>query len=82
MSQDVLLIHGAFNRGRSLERLAGAFESENWRCHRPDLPYHGEHIAGQKPHPELASQSLTDYRDFLRREANNFGSKPIVVARR
>ncbi len=79
MSQDVLLIHGAFNRGRSLERLAGAFESENWRCHRPDLPYHGEHIAGQKPHPELASQSLTNYRDFLRREANKLESKPIVV---
>jgi non-heme chloroperoxidase len=76
---DVLLIHGAFAGAWTFERLRGALQRQDWRCHAPDLPFHGEAFAGREPHPELRRQGLAEYRQFLERAIARLPEKPVII---
>lgn len=76
----VLMIHGMWSTGETLDELKHAFESEGHTVHAPSLPNHiaiNQHTDESKA--KLAKTGMRDYVDFIAGYLERFDQKPILV---
>lgn len=76
----VLLVHGMWSTGETLDELKQAFESEGHTVHAPSLPHH----VAMEAHTEasranLAKTGIRDYVEFIASYLENLDDKPILV---
>jgi pimeloyl-ACP methyl ester carboxylesterase len=78
MNPPVVLIHGMWSTGTTLEPIRKAFESRGFSCHSPTLPFHdnGGNAA------QVGKLSHTDYVNFLETYVKNLNlpEPPILIA--
>lgn len=76
----VLLIHGMWSTGETLQDLKAVFEGAGYETHTPTLP---SHILIQDMRPEhksaLAHTSLQQYVAFLLEQVKHFKQPPIIL---
>ena len=77
MSKTLLMIHGMWVGAWCWHNYRHFFEQHGWRVITPDLPYHGLSI--RTPDHRLATASIQDYLEFLRKEINQLDEKPVVI---
>jgi pimeloyl-ACP methyl ester carboxylesterase len=77
MNPPVVLIHGMWSTGTTLEPIRKAFESRGFSCHSPTLPFHdnGGNAA------QVGKLSHTDYVNFLETYVKNLNlpEPPILI---
>lgn len=76
----VLMIHGMWSTGETLDELKNAFESEGHTVHAPSLPNHiaiSQHTDDSRT--KLARTGIRDYVDFIINYLESFDQKPILV---
>ncbi|WP_373180262.1 alpha/beta hydrolase, partial [Mycobacterium marinum] len=77
MRKHVVLIHGAWSRGRQLAGARSAFEHHGYTVHTPTLRHH------ELPLPDgaarIATLSLRDYADDLVELVASLDSAPLLV---
>jgi pimeloyl-ACP methyl ester carboxylesterase len=78
MSQDVVLIHGAFCGGWCFSDMMPVFAARGFNCAAPDLPYH---VPGPTlpPNPALAKLGIADYTRDMAAFAKRYATPPIIV---
>jgi pimeloyl-ACP methyl ester carboxylesterase len=76
-TKHVVLIHGAFSRGKQLSAACAAFEERGYTAHSPTLRHHELPI--REGAMKVASLSLGDYTEDLVRFVNALDSPPLLV---
>lgn len=78
MTNDVVLIHGAFCGGWCFADMMPVFAARGWSCEAPDLPFH---VPGptRPPDPQLAHQSIADYTRDMAAFVKRYAKPPVIV---
>lgn len=78
MTQDVVLIHGAFCGGWCFSDMMPVFAARGFNCAAPDLPYH---VPGPAlpPDPRLAKLGIADYTRDMAAFVKRYAAPPIIV---
>jgi pimeloyl-ACP methyl ester carboxylesterase len=76
----VLMIHGMWSTGDTLDELKHAFESEGHAVFAPSLPNHVNlSMHTDESRAKLAGTGIRDYVDFIINVLEGFDQKPILV---
>jgi pimeloyl-ACP methyl ester carboxylesterase len=78
MTNTVVLIHGASVGGWCLEGFARVLGERGWRCHVPDLRFHGDGPVAE-PDPRLADIGIRDFTDDMARFVAGLDENPVIL---
>jgi non-heme chloroperoxidase len=78
MTNTIVLIHGASVGGWCLEGFARVLGERGWRCHVPDLRFHGDGPVAE-PDPRLAHIGIGDFTDDMARVVAGLNETPIIL---
>jgi non-heme chloroperoxidase len=78
MTQDIVLIHGAFCGGWCFSDMMPVLAARGFNCAAPDLPYH---VPGPTlpPDPRLAKLGIADYTRDMAAFVKRYAAPPIIV---
>jgi len=77
---EVILIHGMWGCGATLEAIAEALKAEGYPVHLPTLPFHKAHLSNEE-RKQLGACGIAEYRIWLQQyiEGMNLERPPILV---
>lgn len=78
MKENIIMIHGLWTTGSCWDNFRSFFDSNNYNCITPTLPFHNQEPGGQ-PAPALAKMGVEDYLLFLKEEIAKLDSPPILM---
>ncbi len=78
MTDNALLIHGAFCGGWCFADMMPVLAARGWNCQAPDLPFHASGPT-LPPDPQLGRQSIADYTRDMAAFAQRFPTPPVII---